>query len=86
MTYYAARRAIEEGALARPRDWHHSRGLREAATALTDETVVVWTVGIACLADQRHVELGVRFSRDLQGQARRARWTATDRPGSFPYV
>ncbi len=72
---YAARMAIEQTF----RDWHHGWGLREAAATLTEETAVVRMVGIVSLAYWLHVELGVRFSADPQGQMRRAQWTVTDR-------
>lgn len=76
---YTARMAIEETF----RDWHHGWGLREAASALTAETAVVRMVGIVSLAYWLHVELGVRFSADPRGQARRAQWTVTDRVSFF---
>ncbi len=79
VAHYAARMAIEQTF----RDWHHGWGLREAASALTEETAVVRMVGIVCLAYWLHVELGVRFSLDPHGQARRAQWTVTDRVSFF---
>ncbi|HVA89132.1 MAG TPA: transposase [Chloroflexota bacterium] len=76
---YAARMAIEQTF----RDWHHGWGLRAAAAALTEETAVARMVGIVCLAYRLHVELGVRFSLDTRGQARRAQWTVTNRVSFF---
>jgi hypothetical protein len=75
----AARLAIEQTF----RDWHHGWGLREAASALTEEAAIARMVGIACLAYQLHVELGLRFSVDPRGQARRAQRTVTDRVSFF---
>lgn len=76
---YAARMAIEQTF----RDWHHGWGLRDAAAALTEETAVARMVGIVCLAYRLQVELGVRFSQDARGQARRAQWTVTNRVSFF---
>src|SRR5579884_555808 len=76
---YAARMAIEQTF----RDWHHGWGLREAAAALPTEAAVVRMVGIVCLAYRLQVELGIRFSADPCGQARRSQWTVTDRISYF---
>lgn len=76
---YAARMAIEQTF----RDWHHGWGLRDAAAALTEETAVARLIGIVCLAYHLQVALGVRFSADPRGQARRAQWTVTDRVSYF---
>lgn len=76
---YSARMAIEQTF----RDLHHGWGLRDAASALTDETAVSRMVGIVCLAYRLQVELGLRFSTDKRGQARRAQWTVTDRVSLF---
>jgi hypothetical protein len=65
------------------RDWHHGWGLRLVAVGLTTERAVSRLVGIVCLAYRLQVELGVRFSQDAQGQARRAQWTVTDRVSYF---
>ena len=76
---YAARMPIEETF----RDWHHGWGLRQAAAQLKSERAVSRMVGIVCLAYRLQVELGVRFSRDERGKARRAQWTVTDRVSYF---
>lgn len=76
---YAARMTIEETF----RDWHHGWGLREAVAGLPTEAAVVRMVGIVCLAYRLQVELGIRFSTDPRGQARRAQWTVTDRVSPF---
>jgi hypothetical protein len=76
---YAARMPIEETF----RDWHHGWGLRQAAARLTSEQAVCRMVGIVCLAYRLQVELGLRFSQDQRGKARRAQWTVTDRVSSF---
>jgi hypothetical protein len=65
------------------RDWHHRRGWREAAAALTAEAAVARMVGIVGLADRLQVELGLGFSPDPRGRARRAQWTDTDRVSYF---
>jgi len=76
---YAARMPIEETF----RDWHHGWGLRQAAAQLKSERAVSRMVGIVCLAYRLQVELGLRFSTDEQGKARRAQWTVTDRVSYF---
>jgi hypothetical protein len=76
---YAQRMAIEETF----RDWHHGWGLRAAAAALPTVTMVTRLVGLVSVADQLHVALGVRLSRDPRGQIRRAQWTVTDRVSYF---
>ncbi|MBV9281651.1 MAG: transposase [Chloroflexi bacterium] len=76
---YAARMAIEETF----RHWHHGWRVRLVAVGLATERAVSRLVGIVCLAYRLQVELGVRFSRDAQGQARRAQWTVTDRVSYF---
>ncbi len=76
---YAARMAIEQTF----REWHHGWDLRETAALLTVETAVARMVEIVCLAYRLQVELGVRFSTDPCGQARRAQWTVTDRVSFF---
>lgn len=79
LSEYAARMTIEQTF----RDWHHGWGLRTATAALTAETAVVRMVGIVCLAYHLQVALGVRFSQDPRGQARRAQWTVTNRISYF---
>ena len=76
---YAARMPIEETF----RDWHHGWGLRPAAAALPSEHAVCRMVAIVTLAYRLQVELGLRFSRDERGKARRAQWTVTDRVSYF---
>lgn len=76
---YAARMPIEETF----RDWHHGWGLRQAAAALPSQRAVCRMVGIVCLAYRLPVELGMRFSQDAHGRARRAQWTVTDRVSYF---
>ena len=76
---YAQRMAIEQTF----RDWHHGWGLRDAAAALPTAPMVTRLVGIVSVAYPLQVALGVRFSRDPQGQARRAQWTVTDRVSYF---
>ena len=79
VTQYAARMAIEETF----RDWHHGWGLRQATAQLKSDQAVCRMVGIVSLAYRLCVELGVRFSQDERGKARRAQWTVTDRVSSF---
>ncbi len=75
----AARMSIEQTF----RDWHHGWGLRPAAAPLASESAVCRMVGIVALAYRLQVELGVRFSQDERGKARRAQWTVTDRVSYF---
>ncbi len=79
VTQYAARMTIEQTF----REWHHGWGLRQAAAPLESERAVCRMVGIVCLAYRLQVELGVRFSQDERGKARRAQWTVTDRVSYF---
>lgn len=76
---YAARMAIEETF----RDWHHGWGVRLVAVGLLTGRAVSRLVGIVCLAYRLQMELGMRFSQDAPGQARRAQWTVTDRVSYF---
>ena len=76
---YAARMTIEQTF----RDWHHGWGVRETASALTEETAVARLVGIVSLAYHLQILLGVRFSRDPRGRERRLQWTVTDRVSYF---
>lgn len=76
---YAARMAIEQTF----REWHHGWDLRAAALDLTDERAVLRMVGIVCLAYHLQVAVGMRFSQDPRGQARRAQWTVSDRVSFF---
>jgi hypothetical protein len=79
VTQYAARMPIEETF----RDWHHGWGLRAAAASLPTERAVCRMVGIVSVAYRLQVELGMRFSQDAQGKARRTQWTVTDRVSYF---
>lgn len=76
---YAARMTIEQTF----RDWHHGWGLREVASALTEESAVARLVGIVSVAYSLQVAVGVRFSQDPRGQERRRQWTVTDRVSYF---
>ena len=76
---YAARMTIEQTF----RDWHHAWGLRQVASALTEESAVARLVGIVSLAYHLQVAIGVRFSLDPQGQERRLKWTVTNRVSNF---
>lgn len=76
---YAARMAIEQTF----RDWHHGWGVREAAARLESAQAVCRLIGMVALAYHLQVELGVRFSQDPRGKARRAQWTVTDRVSLF---
>jgi hypothetical protein len=71
--------AIEESF----RDLHHTWKLRKALARLPEQSQVEGLLGIALLAYNLQVELGLRLSQSPEGNLRRRQWTTTNRLSLF---